>query len=130
MENITKEAKNIAKKNFLILEANYKTIKKLANKSSNDADFDKNKTSAAQSFLTGYDYVFCKILKFQYTDILHSKSHDDTMIGYIPNKYYISELNKVYYAIKHNKFDTFNNFDIKLTNYLTSNNINIKKIEL
>lgn len=100
MENKIKE---IAKRNFLTLEANHKYVKRLANMSSNDKNYTYRKRAEAQELLYGYiwhteQFTNKSILGFNYPN------YDGTCIvndGYIPCDYIMWLLNVAYYIIKH-----------------------------
>lgn len=100
MENNIKE---IAKRNFLTLEANHKYVKRLANMSSNDENYTYHKRAEAQQLLTSYiwhteKYTNKNILGFDYSN------YDGIVIvnsGYIPSDYTMWLLNVAYYIIKH-----------------------------
>lgn len=52
--NMENNIKEIAKRNFLTLEANHKYVKRLANMSSNDKNYTYHKRAEAQELLCGY----------------------------------------------------------------------------
>lgn len=100
MENKIQE---IAKRNFLTLEANHKYVKRLANMSSNDKNYTYRKRAEAQELLYGYishteQFTDKDILGFSYPN------YDGKCIvnnGYIPCDFTMWLLNVAYYIIKH-----------------------------
>lgn len=103
MENKIKE---IAKRNFLTLEANHKYVKRLANMSSNDKNYSCRKRAEAQQRLNGYIHYNYNNGLFTYNSILgfDYPNYDGTVIvnnGYIPSDYIMWLLNVAYYIIKH-----------------------------
>lgn len=120
----------IAKRNFLILESNYKKIKKIANCSSKDKNYDALETDYAKSFLTGLGISFPK--NYTREDVFTINIRNE-VFGYIPNKPFIALLNKIYYSIKHNTPYNYTDkenyyFITAIINYLTSENTNLKTI--
>lgn len=137
MENnkFTKAEKLIAKKNFLALEANYTSIKRLANKSSNAADYNIFSNAAAKSFLSGY----ATALGNEYLDnafriIYKNYPTDKTLVAFgdMPDTKHMAQLNKIYFHIKHNKIDNINNdnYWLAYASYLIDENTEIKSITL
>lgn len=103
MENNIKE---IAKRNFLTLEANHKYVKRLANISYNDENYTYHKRAESQKLLTGYIWHTWRTEQYTNKDILgfDYPNHDGTVIvndGYIPSDYTMWLLNVAYYIIKH-----------------------------
>lgn len=121
----TKENKITAKKNFLALELNYRFVKKLANKSSNSKDFNELHTARAKAFLSGYSHALGSDFEGKIFGAEWIKDNKDDYIisnyqGYIPEKFYMNILNKVYYCIKYNKFEEIEEYyhGYKIAEYL------------
>lgn len=120
--NMENKIQEIAKRNFLTLEANHKYVKRLAKMSSNDKNYSCQKRAGAQQLLNGYIYIYNNgqftndsILEFNYPNC------DGTCIvndGYIPCDYTMWLLNVAYYIIKHGLLKSEKSE--KLINYINS----------
>jgi len=141
MEN-NKTTKLIAKQNLLKLEANYKYIKKLANMSSNDDNFNAHLTWSCQSFLAGGYWAYEQSLRpFDDEDYYgtYECNHIDGKAvwkhkchGCIMPTYEISTIYQVYWYIKHNKLEEIckepESTAYAVAEYLMDENTNIKNI--
>lgn len=134
MENeiFTKSDRLTAKKNFLALEANYRFVKKLANKSSNAEDYNALQTANARSFLSGWSHALGdnfegKIFTYKYSKDKNDNWKCSGIEGCIPYKDQIANLNLIYYNIKHNKFEELSNcyHGLEIAEYLINPKTNI-----
>lgn len=86
-----KNLKQLCKENFLAIEKKYIETKKIANMSSNDPNFDFDKTRTAQMYRDGYLYP-----------------NTSSKLGIVYTPYFMWLLNIAWYIIKHNLDDPKN----------------------
>ena len=86
-----KNLKQLCKENFLAIEKKYIETKKIANMSSNDPNFDFDKTRTAQMYRDSYLYP-----------------NTSSKLGIVYTPYFMWLLNIAWYIIKHNLDDPKN----------------------
>ena len=96
-----KNLKQLCKKNFLAIEKKYIETKKIANMSSNDPNFDFDKTRTAQMYRDGYLYP-----------------NTSSKLGIVYTPHFMWLLNIAWYIIKHNLDDPKNKQ--KLINFINT----------